>query len=372
MSRRFKTKTEKSKIVNTTFLRTYSIKHRYDFSDLLTKSRNVADYAVENKQNKKLLTSKYVKHIGLPSTIANQILLKYGNGTIKKASRVNLIVPNMETIRTKNRKNLETGEDYIETKTYKQIEYENGYVYIKPLKLKIRWSPGKSFHKINQIEINDKRFMISVSFLYKDTYKTSEFNNVLGIDNNCGVGRHILNCANLATGEIISLGKSGPNLRKFYFKKRQQFQKKEKKIMKGGREKRRMRDLDHKISRKVVEYALEHKLKIVVEKLTGIRRRHTKGNGSKNVNRLVNSWSFYRLQTFIEYKAKELGIPFEKINPQYTSQECSYCLVIGERDEEVFECTNKNCSKYRVKRHADNNAAFNIGIRSLQSGGRAL
>jgi len=105
MSRRFKTKTEKSKIVNTTFLRTYSIKHRYDFSDLLTKARYVADYAVENKQNKKLLTSKYVKHIGLPSTIANQILLKYGNGTIKKASRVNLIVPNMETIRTKNRKN---------------------------------------------------------------------------------------------------------------------------------------------------------------------------------------------------------------------------------------------------------------------------
>jgi len=85
----------------------------------------------------------------------------------------------------------------------------------------------------------------------------------------------------------------------------------------------------------------------------------------------VNSWSFYRLQNFIEYKAKERGIPFIKINPQYTSQECSYCSIIGERDHKHFICRNKHCEKRDVKLNADINAAFNVGKRSLQIGGKA-
>jgi len=132
-----------------------------------------------------------------------------------------------------------------------------------------------------------------------------------------------------------------------------------------------MRYLDHKISRKIVNYALKHKLRIVVENLKGIRKCARKGKGSRNVNRFVNSWSFYRLQTFIEYKAKELGIPFEKINPQYTSQECSYCSIIGTRKSDSFICNNKRCNAYKKKRHSDKNAAFNIGKRSLLIGGSA-
>jgi IS605 OrfB family transposase len=137
------------------------------------------------------------------------------------------------------------------------------------------------------------------------------------LDHNCGVGRHIINAANLQTGEVINLGKCGPNDRKMYFKKRQ------KQKVKGHKEKRKMKDLDHKISRTIVNYALKHKLRIVVENLKGIRNNARKGKGSKTKNRFVNSWSFYRLQQFIEYKSKEHGIPFEKINPHYTSQECS-------------------------------------------------
>lgn len=125
-----------------------------------------------------------------------------------------------------------------------------------------------------------------------------------------------------------------------------------------------MKDLDHKISRKIVDYALKNKLKIVLENLKGIRIGARKGNGSKTGNRFVNSWSFYRLQTYIEYKAKELGIPFEKINPQYTSKECSYCQVIGDRNGDTFICTNRHCKSFKIKRHSDINAAFNIGKRA--------
>ena len=268
-----------------------------------------------------------MKHIGLHSDIACQILRKYGRGTIKEAKNINLIIPNTDRTRKYTLK-----DKTIVTKKYNNITFDKGIVTIKPLKIKFRWNPGKTFIKIHQIEVNNEKFMISVSF--PDQIVNKSYNNILGIDLNCGVGRSIANCANLKNGEIINLGKQGPNTRKYYHKKRRKHK------IKRNKEKRKMRDLDHKISRKIVNYALKHKLRIVVENLKGIRKCVRKGKGSRTVNRFVNSWSFYRLQTFIEYKSKELGIPFEKINPQYTSQECSYCSIIGNRKGDSFICKN--------------------------------
>jgi IS605 OrfB family transposase len=42
-----------------------------------------------------------------------------------------------------------------------------------------------------------------------------------------------------------------------------------------------MKDLDHKISRAIVDYAFKNKLKIVVEDLKGVRTTAKKGNGFK-------------------------------------------------------------------------------------------
>lgn len=78
------------------FIRTYHVKHRRDFSDQLRRAKLIADYAVENKHNNKALSTKYVKHHGLKSDISNQILRKYGRCNIKKATNVNLIVPNVD------------------------------------------------------------------------------------------------------------------------------------------------------------------------------------------------------------------------------------------------------------------------------------
>ena len=341
-----------------TLIRCYHVKHKRDFSEQLNAAKHIADYAVQNKNDKKQLSTAKVKHYGLHSDISNQILRKYGRGTIKKATNVNLIVPNTDRKTSYKRK-----DGTVKSSIYNNILYENGFVIIKPLKIKFRWNPGKQFIKINQLEIDNEKFMICVSFpIPNENIKTE---SVLGIDLNCGVGRAIANCANLKNGEILNLGKQGPNIKKSYFKKRKNHK------IKGHKEKRKMKDLDHKISKKIVDYAEQQKLKIVVEDLTGIRKDKVKGKGSKTVNRFVNSWSFYRLQTFIEYKAKERNIPFEKINPQYTSKECSFCSVIGNRNRDVFICTNKHCKVYNKKRHSDVNAAFNIGKRSLLEGGRA-
>lgn len=344
------------------FIKTYHVKHRIDFSDQLEKARKVAEYAVENKNNLKVLTTKYVKQYGLHSDISCQILRKYGRDTIKKASKVNLIVPLAERTRKYTKK-----DGFKVSKLYRNIEYENGIVHLKPINLKFRWDPGKTFLKINQVEIDNKKFMISVTF--PDRQVQQVYNGILGVDLNCGIGRSVINAINMRTGELLNLGKKGPNVRKYYYKKRQEHNKKGEK-MKGDKEKRIMKDLDHKMSRQIVDYALKNKLKIVVENLKGIRMRCRSGKGSiKGVNRFVNSWSFYRLQSFIEYKSKELGIPYIKIHPHYTSQECSYCSIIGDRKGDKFVCKNKRCKVYKKDRHADINAAFNVGKRSLESGG---
>jgi IS605 OrfB family transposase len=98
--------------------------------------------------------------------------------------------------------------------------------------------------------------------------------------------------------------------------------KKSKKI--SGRETRFISDTNHCISKDIVERALENYQKpmIVMEDLTGVRknpRRNSKGK------RELNSWSYFELQQFIEYKALARGIPVVYIDPAYTSQACCRC-----------------------------------------------
>lgn len=116
----------------------------------------------------------------------------------------------------------------------------------------------------------------------------------------------------------------------------------------------------HRISREVVEWAIEYQYPaIVLEDLTDIRdtflrreREHT-----ADERRALHSWPFRKLQDMIEYKAVESGIPVEYIQPEHTSQECNKCGHTAEinRESVYFECVE--CG-YQV--NADVNAAFNI------------
>jgi putative transposase len=125
-----------------------------------------------------------------------------------------------------------------------------------------------------------------------------------------------------------------------------------KKIQK--KENQKVKDLNHKISRDIVNNAAQQACGIKMEKLSDIR---TTARQSKSSRPALHSWSFYQLQTMIDYKAKLLGVPVAYVDPAYSSQKCSKCGRLGTRNGKDFTCSCGHVD------HADVNASFNIALR---------
>ncbi|MFL5663057.1 MAG: RNA-guided endonuclease TnpB family protein [Ktedonobacteraceae bacterium] len=153
--------------------------------------------------------------------------------------------------------------------------------------------------------------------------------------------------------------------RKFYArrKKLQHFKKKRSVKRTKNKESRWMKDVNHKISRKIVNHAhVQGVATIKVESLEGIREgttRTSRGASAQKNNRAQNSWTFYQLTQFITYKAARLGITVEMVDPAHTSQECPACKHRNKADDRAYEC--RDCG---WKGHRDMVGAINISRRT--------
>jgi putative transposase len=287
---------------------TYKIKHNKDISLDLHKAFQIAEFAIRTRA----LSTAQVKHFGLKSIIANQILRKYSrNKNCKRVKSVKLTIPN-QGIRVN------------------KLQRE---ICIPSLKLTLPYHFSNNFEKINQIELDNQFAYASVSF---NDAPERQVEGWIGVDLN--TTKHCAVVSNQKTGKVLKLGKSAHHVHKKYKNIRRNMQRKGKyKLVKriSNRESRIVNDLNHKISRRIVEEALKNNTGIVLEDLKGIRKTSKQ---HKSFKYSLNSWSFYRLRKYIEYKAKLQGIPVVKIDPRYTSQQCSRCGLLGKRRENNFSC----------------------------------
>ncbi|HLJ81548.1 MAG TPA: transposase, partial [Ktedonobacterales bacterium] len=123
----------------------------------------------------------------------------------------------------------------------------------------------------------------------------------------------------------------------------------------SGRERRFCKDVNHCLSKAIVSTAKDTRRGIALEDLQGIRSRV---NGSKRQRRVLHSWAFAQLRSFIAYKARLAGVPVVYVDPAYTSQTCSRCGHC-EKANRVSQA-RLLCRSCGFSAHADLNAAENI------------
>ena len=115
--------------------------------------------------------------------------------------------------------------------------------------------------------------------------------------------------------------------------------------------------LNHRYSKALIDYAIKNQCGVIqMEDLTGIKEE-------TGFPKFLRHWTYYDLQSKIEYKAQEHGITVIKINPRYTSQRCSKCGNIDKanRTSQAKFC----CTKCGFSTNADFNASQNISIRNI-------
>ena len=89
----------------------------------------------------------------------------------------------------------------------------------------------------------------------------------------------------------------------------------------GRRERHRVRQRLHRVSKGLVRLATRARAAIVLEDLT----LHGAGGRSRKMNRRLSSWPRSEVHRQIEYKAALAGVPVIKVNPAWTSKTCPVC-----------------------------------------------
>jgi putative transposase len=163
--------------------------------------------------------------------------------------------------------------------------------------------------------------------------------------------------------------------RQFYARQRDlQKTKKVRAVRKNqGKAHRWMRDTNHKLSHQIVSHAHWQGVGTIrLEQLAGIRQRtartrrgasrRTAANARTNT-RLMATWTFHQLATFIAHKAERAGIAVDWVDPAQTSQRCPACFHLNTADDRHY-----GCAECGWRGHRDAVGAINISRRTGRHG----
>ena len=127
----------------------------------------------------------------------------------------------------------------------------------------------------------------------------------------------------------------------------------------AGKERRFQTDVNHCISKALVQRAIDDRKALRLEDLTDIRQR-TAGTVRRSQRRQHSSWAFRQLRAFVTYKAQQAGVPLILVDPRNTSRRCFACGYTDKANrpnQATFHCQHPSCGHIDA---ADVNAAKNI------------
>ena len=205
--------------------------------------------------------------------------------------------------------------------------------------------------------LRDGQFYLSVAVTVEETEPFTP-QGVIGVD------MEIVNVATDSEGNTHT-GEQVKKVRRRYRRLRQLLQPNttrsaRKHLAKVRRkESRFVTDINHCISKKLVQLAFDRQKALAIENLKGIRGQ---GNGLHRMMRTEpNSWAFFQLKSFLAYKSLRAGVTLLEVDPRYSSQTCSkcgHCERANRKTQESFRCV---CCG--LEANADFNASLNLKAR---------
>lgn len=187
-------------------------------------------------------------------------------------------------------------------------------------------------------------------------------------DDAIGVDLGIVNLAVDNMGTFYS-GESLEEKRRIYTHRRRNLQRKgthsaRRKLKKiAGRQARYQKDVNHCISKAIVQTAERTRSVISLEDLRGIRKRV---RVRRRQRARMSNWGFAQLRSFVEYKARRLGIPVLLIDPRNTSRGCPKCGHVAKANRPTRD--RFQCICCGLAGPADHIAARNIRARAYVNG----
>jgi putative transposase len=125
-----------------------------------------------------------------------------------------------------------------------------------------------------------------------------------------------------------------------------------------ARQQRRIRDMEHRISRSVVNYAVEGRAgTLAIGDVRDIADAPEKG---AHQNQKLSTWRHGRLRAYLTYKAETEGMAVFLVDERYTSQTCPSCERRYKPKGRIYRCPD--C---RFQAHRDVVGAANILSRQL-------
>ena len=118
---------------------------------------------------------------------------------------------------------------------------------------------------------------------------------------------------------------------------------------------RRIKDLNHKITTLTIEYCVKRDIKIlVIGDLSGIAK-NTKDRLSRRARQKISQWGYHTQKQYLRYKAERAGIEVAEVSEAYTSKTCPRCGNINYPKNRNYTCAY--CGLFC---HRDIVGAYNI------------